>query len=420
MLLENACFPEDVRVLVEANSLVKAGYEVTVIAPTGKKWIFAETIDGVHVYRYPAIFASGGFVAYVWEYGYSIVMMFLLSTFVLFRRGFDVVHVHTPPDMTAIVAIFFQWLGKKFVFDHHDLSPELYLARKENQKPNRVYHTLRFFERLACRSADRLIATNTTQQSVQINRCGAEANNCYVVRNGPNEQFFGEVEPRPELQKSGQLVIGYVGELSIQDGVDYMVRAIQQLASVHKRTDFIAVIVGGGPALNDLKMLAEELGVADRIVFTGMIPWASVPAYIASFDICLTPDPSNPYNDSCTTLKTMEYMALRKPIVCFCTTENQLTAGEAALYANNNDVGEFACLISRLMDNAELRRSMGEVARNRILDGLSWHHQEQQLLALYEDLFPGRGSADRAIEGSGDSKQCDAKKAVTVQATEVT
>ena len=404
MLLENESMPDDNRVLLEAESLVAAGYQVTVICPTGQETAKHELIGEIRVYRYPRPFEVEGFIGFVWEYGYSLTMMAVISLYVFLRRGFDAVHVHTPPDMTALIAIFYQFLGKKFVFDLHDLSPELYLARGGKTEPNVVYHVLRFFERLACRRADRVIATNETQRSVAIDRCGASPDHCSVVRNGPNEFFLGDVEPLPELRDSGKLVLGYVGVIGIQDGVDYMIRTLAELKNVHGRDDFRAVIVGDGPAAADLMTLASELGIADLVMITGMIPFPSVPRYIASFDICFTPDPSNDYNDSCTTIKTMEYMALRKPTVCFRTRENILTAGDAALYAENNDVKDLAKATIRLMDDAELRHSMGQVARTRVENGLTWSHQEIPLIDLYDDLFqmPRRHADRRHLSNSAE------------------
>ncbi|TWT93636.1 Alpha-D-kanosaminyltransferase [Neorhodopirellula pilleata] len=386
MLLENESMPDDVRVRLEAESLDRAGYQVTVICPTGDFNAKHELVGNIRVYRYPKPIEVDGLLGYMWEYGYSLTMMFLVSIYVYLRRGFDVVHVHTPPDMTAMIAIFYQVLGKKFVFDLHDLSPELYLARIGKTQPNAIYRVLRYFERLACRRADRLIATNETQQGIQTDRCGANPEHCYVVRNGPNEFFLQDVEPLPDLRASGKMILGYVGVIGIQDGVDYMIRMLHELKVGHGREDFLAVIVGGGPAASDLKKLAESLGIADLVHMTGMIPFSSVPRYIASFDICVTPDPSNDYNDSCTTIKTMEYMALRKPTVCFQTRENMLTAGDCALYAENNDVKDLARVTVRLMDDPELRKTLGEQARTRLENGLTWKHQEVRLIALYDDL----------------------------------
>ncbi len=389
MLLENNCFPEDNRVLQEAETLVEAGYDVTVVSPNArsnrKLW---DNVGKVGVYRYPAACEIDGLLGYSLEYGYSLSMLFLISLFVFVRRGFDAVHVHTPPDMTGVIAIFYQFLGKKFVFDLHDLSPELYQARRGDDKQNLLYRVLRYFERLACRRADRLIATNITQHHVQTERCGAEPHRCYVVRNGPKQDFLGDVQPNQDLLRPNRLILGYIGAIGIQDGVDEVVRVVHALTTLHNRTDFLAVIIGDGPALQGLKKLAKQLDVSELIQFMGKVPFASVPAYIAAFDICLTPDPSNAYNDSCTTIKTMEYMALRKPTVCFRTRENEFTAGDAALYADDNDVLAFAAQAVRLMDDPALRASMGQIARERIDRAFTWEHNASVLVELYRSLYP--------------------------------
>lgn len=387
MLLENESFPDDCRVYLEATSLREAGYSVTVISPTGRTKAKAENVEGVYAYRYPRPWEISGFIGYVMEYAYSMFMMFWLAWFVFFRRGFDVIHVHTPPDMTALIAILFKVFGKRFVFDLHDLSPELFQAQREGEGSQLVTRVLRGFERIACRSADRLIATNQTQQNVQIERCGANPKHCYIVRNGPNAMFLGNVQPRAELAHEERLVIGYVGVIGIQDGVDYMLRALNILKSEKGREDFLAVIIGAGPALKHLQQLVTEFELEKQVIFTGMIPFADVPAYIASFDLAITPDPSNPYNDSCTTIKTMEYMALGKPTVCFETRENINTAGEAALYAENNDIQALAAKMELLMDTPELRQKLGEIGRQRVVNGLTWDHQAAQLIALYDNLF---------------------------------
>lgn len=387
MLLENESVPDDCRVLLEAEALIAAGYAVTVICPTGDSKKKIDQIGEIRVYRYPQPLEIGGVLGYVLEYGYSLVAAFVLSWFVLLRHGFDAVHVHTPPDLMGLVAIFFQFLGKRFVFDHHDLSPELYLAQKPGRDEGIVYRSLRFFERLSCRRADRLIATNDSQRGVQIDRCGVDPQRCSIVRNGPNELFLSDVQPLESIRKTGCITIGYVGVIGVQDGVDFMVRALHELKVKHRRDDFRGVIVGSGPAIGDLKRLTAKLDLSDKIHFTGMIPFATVPAHIAAFDICLTPDPSNAYNDSCTTIKTMEYMALRKPTVCFRTRENQITAGDAAVYADNNDIEAYAAAILELMEDPNRCRAMGEIARARIDNGLTWQHQAVRLIELYDSLF---------------------------------
>lgn len=388
MILENSCYPHDTRVMLEATSLVAAGFDLTVVSPTGGSKSWHETIDGVRIYRYPAPIEASGVVGYLIEYGYSLIMAFVYTWYVLLRHGFDVIHVHSPPDMNSLIPVFFQLLGKRFVYDMHDVSPELLQAQRgDGMTKGILYRGLFFFERLACRRANRLIATNETQKKIQIDRGGAAEDRCFVVRNGPNARFLSDVPAKTDLKRPGKIIIGYVGLIGHQDGVDYLIRTLHDLKSRLGRNDFFCIVIGDGPARADVERLAVELGLKDNILFTGKIPFIEVPQHIAAFDICVTPDPSNPYNDSCTTIKTMEYMALRKPTVSFRTHENAFTAGESALYADNNDVKQLSEHLSTLMSNAELRASMGAKARLRVESGLTWKHQAKELVRLYSGLL---------------------------------
>lgn len=388
MLLENSSFPEDSRVLLQARSLTAAGYHVTVIAPTEQGATRkSEIIEGIQVYRYPAAPEWGGVLSYAIEYSYSIAMQFLLSLYVWLRRGFDTIHMHTPPDMNAVIPVFFRLFGKRFVYDLHDLSPELFLAQREGRQPGLISWVLLRCERFASRWSNLSISTNESQRDIQVARCGVAREKFHVVRNGPNEAFLGgAITPRPEWHCDNMVTLGYVGVMGPQDGVDYLIRTFDILVNRRGRSNVRAVLVGSGAALADLKRQVASLGLTKQIHFTGRVPFVDVPSYIAGFDICCTPDPSNAYNDSCTTIKTMEYMALAKPIVCFATTENKKTALDAALYADDNDVEQYADIIERLLDDSELRVRMGQIGRQRILDELSWEHQSRRLIQAYDGL----------------------------------
>ncbi len=388
MLLENSSFPEDSRVLLQARSLTSAGYAVTVIAPTepGAQRLW-EIMEGIQVYRYPAPPELGGVLGYMVEYSYSMLMQLILTLWIGVRHGFDTIHMHTPPDMNALIPAFFRCLGKRFVYDLHDLSPELYLAQKPGRRGGVLYRMLLSFERFASRTSNMSISTNESQRDRHVERCGVPRDKFNVVRNGPNEAFLREgVEPRRVVQEADVLVLGYVGVMGPQDGVDYLIRALECLVKKLARENVRLVLVGSGASVPDLQQLVERLGLSQYVTFTGKVPFSEVPAYIAGFDVCCTPDPSNPYNDSCTTIKTMEYMALGKPVVCFETTENMKTAGDAALYAKNNDIYEYAALLNNLVENSSLREELGERGRQRIQDELSWNHQARRLIAAYDRL----------------------------------
>jgi len=388
MLLENSSFPEDSRVLLQARSLTGAGYHVTVIAPTepGAQRLW-ETLEGLRVYRYPAAPDWGGVIGYGIEYSYSILMQFLIATWVSLRHGFDTIHMHTPPDMNAVIPVFFRWFGKKFVYDLHDLSPELYLAQKTGRRAGRLHRLLLWFERFASRMSDLSLSTNESQRDRHVERCGVPAEKFHVVRNGPNEAFLrDDVVPRRVVDDPGVLILGYVGVMGAQDGVDYLIRALDCLVHRLGQEQVRLVLVGSGSAVADLRQLVSTLHLDKYVKFTGKVPFAEVPSYIAGFDICCTPDPRNAYNDSCTTIKTMEYMALGKPVVCFETTENMKTAGDAALYAKNNDIEEYAGLLQDLVAGPALREELGKRGRQRIQSELSWTHQARRLIAAYDRL----------------------------------
>jgi len=417
MLLENESYPEDTRVMLEAESLHDAGYQMTVICPTGLSRRLYECVNGVHVYRYPKPWAVNGFVGYVWEYGYSLAMAFVVSVYVLMRRGFDVVHVHAPPDMQVLVACFYKLFGKRCVVDQHDLSPELYQAQQRGAGNRHVRATLEWFERLACRTADRLIATNETQRSVQIERCEASPESCLVVRNGPSERFLKPVQPLPALRERGRAIIGFVGLIGVQDGVDCLLRALACLRNDLGRADFLAVIVGNGPALDDVKRLAVEMRLEQFVVFTGYLVGESLLRHIASFDVCVTPDPSNPYNDSCTTIKTMEYMAMAKPIVAFDLPENRVSAGDSALYASGNSEGELARLIAQLIDDPQQREQLGRRGRQRVMDTLRWAHQAKTLIQLYDELLRPQARAAGGIKRTDERSDAWEESAAALETT---
>jgi glycosyltransferase involved in cell wall biosynthesis len=325
-------------------------------------------------------------LSYLWEYSYSLLAIFAISLFLYFCEGFDVVHTHNPPDMFVIIAAFYKLLGKRVVYDHHDLSPEMYDARFRGQGYRLVYDAFVLFEKLACRLADHVIATNQSYKKIEMERGGVPEERITIVRNGPDLNRVQLVEPDPQLRRMGKTIIGYVGEMGFQDGVDYLIRAIQHLVSDLGRRDFLCILVGEGDAWGELKALSTQLGLDEYIRFTGDIPDADLMRYLSSADICVVPDPSNAFTDRSTMIKVMEFMTLSRPIVAFDLPEHRFSAQDAAVYARPNDELDFARKIALLMDDPARRHTMGQRGRKRIEQQLAWPHQEQQLLAAYAAL----------------------------------
>jgi glycosyltransferase involved in cell wall biosynthesis len=388
MLLENSAYPTDDRVRREARTLTNAGYSVTVISAGFRGQKRYEQIDGVCVYRYPYPREIAGVLGYLWEYGYSMIAISILSLYVFLRDGFDVIHGHQPPDLIAFIAGFYKVFGKKYVLDHHDLAPDLYEARFRGVARPWIRQILLLFERFSCRLADRVIATNNSYRKIELERDGVPEEKITIVRNGPDLHELYQSLPDQSLRKDGKTIIGYVGVTGTQDGVDQLLRAIRHLINDFDKKSFFCIIVGSGDALPGLKLLAEELHISDYINFTGWINGQEkVRSYLNSMDICVAPEPSDPYNRSSTAAKVMEYMAVGKPVVSFDLPEHHYSAQEAALYAQPDDEMDFARQIALLMDSPDDRKKLGEAGLKRIKNVLAWEHQAEALLTMYRYLL---------------------------------
>ncbi|MEU4522743.1 glycosyltransferase family 4 protein [Amycolatopsis sp. NPDC024027] len=382
ILVENLSVPFDRRVWQEATTLRDAGWEVHVICPQGtKRDTEAEAVvDGVHIYRYPLKAATGGPAGYLQEYGSA-----LWHTLRLARKvgPVDVVHACNPPDLLYLVAKYLKRHGAKFVFDQHDLCPELYLSRFDRGQ-DLLYRGVCALERATYRAADVVISTNESYKQVARIRGGKKPEDVFVVRSAPVVERFHEVPAEPELKKGKPYLLAYLGVMGPQDGVDYALRALAKLRDDVGRTDWHAVFVGSGDAFDDMVALSAKLGLANQVEFTGRISDEDLVRYLSTADVCLSPDPLNPLNDVSTMNKVMEYMAMSKPIVSFELREARVSAGDAAVYAPANDETEFAALVSRLLDDPEERIRMGKLGQARVAGPLSWANSAKNLLAAYE------------------------------------
>ncbi|PLW66638.1 glycosyltransferase family 4 protein [Pseudohalioglobus lutimaris] len=386
IIVENLPSPFDRRVWQEATTLKQNGYEVSIICPTGKGYESRyELLDDIHIYRHPLPMEANGALGYLLEYGAALFWEFYLSFKVLFTRGFDAIHACNPPDLIFLVGGFFRLFGKKFLFDHHDINPELYEA-KFNRK-DLFWKLLLLCERLTFKTAQVSIATNESYKRIALERGGMDPENVYIVRSGPKLDRLEITDAVPELKCGKKFLVGYVGVMGQQEGIDYLLHAARHIIYDLKRDDVHFGLVGGGTELEELQKLAAELGVSDYVTFTGRVPDQELLDMLNTADICVNPDVANEMNDKSTMNKIMEYMALGKPIVQFDLTEGRFSAGDASLYAKKNDEIDLAEKILELLDDEDMRIKMGELGRIRVINELEWKYEEPKLLQAYDALF---------------------------------
>lgn len=399
ILVENLPSPFDRRVWQEATTLHGAGYEVSIICPTGKGYEARyEVLDGIHIHRYPLPIEAAGALGYALEYALALAWTLWLTGRVLFTRGFDVIHACNPPDLFFLIGGLAKLLGKKFIFDHHDLNPELYEAKFGRR--DFFYRLMLGLERLTFRTADLSIATNESYRRIAMERGGMAPERTFVVRSGPSLERMRILPPTPALKRGRTYLVGYVGVMGKQEGIDLLLQSVRHIVQEQGRQDVHFGLVGGGTSLADMQQLATELGVGDYVTFTGRVPDADMLAMLNTADVCVNPDIANEMNDKSTMNKIMEYMALGKPIVQFDLTEGRYSARDASLYARKNDSVDLAEKILFLLDHPELRRSMGTYGRERVVNELSWDHEAPRLLAAYDQLWPERaGKAAEALHG---------------------
>jgi glycosyltransferase involved in cell wall biosynthesis len=375
MALENSSYPEDVRVRGEAQELVAAGLDVTVLAPRASGQRRTEVVDGVKVRRY-RLPTPDGISGILVEYAVAGVQLTLLLLDEL-RRGVDVVHLHNPPDLLFPIAGVARLMGRTVIFDHHDLSPELYEQKFGDGWPAAV---LRWCERMTMRAAHLVISTNESHRMVAIRRGGMSAENVVVVRNGPRRATIVD-EPRIRDGQISDPRLCYVGALGTQDGVSVLPEVVLRLQS--RGLNPKLTVVGDGPELPVIRQAASELGVLDRFHFTGRVAHGDVPGLIGEADICLDVAPCSPLNHQSTMIKIGEYLAAGRPTVTFALDETRRTAGDCALYARDGDLDSFCDLIERLCGDAALRQTLSRSGVERAQD-LTWERSAEQLRLAYE------------------------------------
>ena len=395
ILVENLPCPFDRRVWQEATALRDAGYLVSIICPTGKGCEKKhEVIDDIHLWRYALPAEGAGALGYLVEYGAALVCTLLLSFKVLVKRGFDVVHACNPPDLFFLIGGFYKLFGKRFVFDHHDANPELYEAKFGRR--GLLWRVLVWLERLTFRTADVSIATNHSYRRIAIERGGMPPDRVFVVRSGPSLERLKTLPPVEALKKGRRYLVGYVGVMGRQEGIEYLLRAAAHLVHGRGRADVHFGLVGGGTSLEEMKRLARELGVGEHVTFTGRVSEGALLAMLNTADVCVNPDVANEMNHISTMNKVMEYMALGKPIVQFDLTEGRFSAQQASLYARPNDALDLAAKIAELLDDPARRAAMGAFGRRRVENELEWRYEAPKLIAAYDALWAGVGPLIRS------------------------
>ena len=389
IVVENLPVPFDRRVWMEARTLRAAGASVAVICPTGKGFeAREEVIDGIEVYRHPLPVDASGALGYALEYGAALWHETRLAWKVWRRGRIDVIQGCNPPDLIFLVALPFKLRGTRYIFDHHDINPELYEAKFGRR--DLFWRLMRLLERWTFRTADVSIATNESYKRIAVERGGMDPDKVFIVRSGPD---LTRLERRPATDRwhnGRRFMVGYVGVMGDQEGVDLLLESARHLVHDKGRDDIQFVLVGGGPSLDGLRAMSAEMGLSDFVTFTGRAPDADLFEVLSNADVCVNPDRVNAMNDLSTMNKILEYMAFEKPIVQFDVTEGRFSAGESSLYAAANDPVDFAERIEALLADPEARTRMGAFGRARVESEMAWPYQVPQLIAAYRAALASR------------------------------
>jgi glycosyltransferase involved in cell wall biosynthesis len=391
IIVQNLPVPFDRRVWLECRALTAAGYQVTVVCPKGKGDPAYQVIDGVRIFKYKPYAPGGSKLSFIAEYAYSFLATAWNTLKARVRVGrFSVIQACNPPDIFWPIGLAFKLERTKFVFDHHDLCPELFRSRF-GDRPSLPLKGLLALERRTHRAADHVTATNESYRQIAITRGGKRPEDVTVVRTGPDPDALKKGPEHPELRRGRKHLAAYIGVMGPQDGVDIVVRAADVVVHEMGRTDIAFTLIGSGDCFDELNRLRDDLKLNDHVEFTGRAPDELVKEIMSTADAGLSPDPKNPLNDVSTMNKTMEYMAFGLPVIAFDLKETRVSAQDAAVYVPcspnmANDVTEYAEAIVAMMDDPDARAQMGKLGRERVETELSWSHQAPGYVAVYDKL----------------------------------
>jgi glycosyltransferase involved in cell wall biosynthesis len=384
IIVENLPVPFDRRVWQEANTLKDNGADVSIICPKMKDYTASyEIINGIEIYRHSLPLEARGAIGYFLEYSTALFWEFFLSWKIYFKKRFQVIHGCNPPDLIFLVALWFKIFGVRYVFDHHDINPELYIAKFNNKGV--FYKMMILFERLTFATAKFSIATNESYKEIAMRRGKMPENKIQVIRSGPKLDRLKLLPPDNQFRKGRKYLVGYVGVIGEQEGIDLLLESVKIIVSV--RNDIQFAIIGGGSDLDKMKQLAEKSGLGNYVDFYGRVPDDLMIAILNTSDLCVNPDKPTEMNNLSTMNKIMEYMALKKPVVQYDLKEGRFSAQEAALYARCGDTNDFADKIVKLIDDSDLRTKMGAFGYDRVLNELSWDFEKEKLLKFYDRIL---------------------------------
>jgi glycosyltransferase involved in cell wall biosynthesis len=384
IFIEDGSFTYDNRVIREADALSKAGWKVIVISPKYPGDFFYKKINNdLFIYHYPKLSFKS-----LWSHAieglFTLFFGSLLTLFVYLRHGFSVFHACNPMDILWIIALPYKTIGKKFIFDQHDLCIELCLSRGSITPKSLTFKMLTFMEAMSYKLANAVIATNESYKDIAIKRGGKNPQSIFVVRNGPDLNKFRPVPPKAGIKNQNEILVGYLGNINPQDGADYLLKAAFRVIKECNRSDIKFVFIGDGMSKSELIRLSDDMQLKENVIFTGRIPDEEMLSVLSACDICVQPDPLNLLNDKSTMNKAMEYMALKKPVITFDLKETRVSCGGAALYVTPNDISELADKIIYLADNHDIRDNFSNAGRERIEKELAWEYSIPNLLKAYD------------------------------------
>jgi len=381
IVVENLPVPVDRRVWQEARTLRDAGYRVSVICPKARGFLRGrETLEEIEIYRY-GVWEASGPLGYIFEYALALAAQFRLALIVYARTRFRVLQACNPPDTIFLLGIFFKLFGVRFIFDHHDLNPELYEAKFGRKDWG--YRLVCWAERMTFRTADVSIATNESYREVAMGRGTMAEKRVFVVRSCPDLARVRKRPAQPELKEGRRFLVVYLGVMGPQDGLDLLLESIHSMVHRAQRRDVLFVLIGSGTEVPRLKALAAEKNLEPQVRFPGHLSDEEVAAYFSTADVGVAPDPATPMNDKSTMNKILEYMAYGLPVVLYDLTEGRRSAADGALYARPGDTEDFARQLLRVLDSESLRRELGGRGRQRIEQCLNWENEKRALLEAY-------------------------------------